>query len=55
MDGWTFAMDFTIRAFHPQIWILYIPIIIIAGFFNFNLPVAVFKCLYSEYEEVEIK
>lgn len=48
MDDWSFLMYYTIRAFHPIVWIYYVLIIFVGGFFGFNIPIAVFKTHYSE-------
>lgn len=48
MDDWSFVMYYTIRAFHPIVWIYYVLIIFVGGFFGFNMPIAVFKTHYSE-------
>lgn len=59
MDDWSTVMYFTIRIFHPWIWIYYVLIIFICGFFGFNLVIAVIKTHYaeasSEYEEEKLE
>lgn len=50
MDDWSFVMYYTIRAFHPIVWIYYVLIIFVGGFFGFNMPIAVFKTHYSEIQ-----
>ncbi|CAD8114498.1 unnamed protein product [Paramecium sonneborni] len=47
-DDWTWVMFFTMRIFHPQIWIYYLGIIFLCGFFSINLMIAVLKIHYSE-------
>ncbi|CAD8054705.1 unnamed protein product [Paramecium primaurelia] len=51
MDDWSWVMFFTMRIFHPQIWIYYLLIIFVGGFFGFNLVIAVLKTHYSEAAE----
>lgn len=51
MDGWTWVMYFTIRIFNPWVWIYYMLIILVGGFFGFNLVIAVLKTHYSEAAE----
>ncbi|CAD8054707.1 unnamed protein product [Paramecium primaurelia] len=48
MDDWSWVMFFTMRIFHPQIWIYYLGIIFLCGFFSINLMIAVLKIHYSE-------
>lgn len=48
MDDWTYVMYFTMRTFHPQVWIFYIIVIFFCGFFAFNMIIAVLKTHYSE-------
>ncbi|CAD8187071.1 unnamed protein product [Paramecium octaurelia] len=55
MDDWSWVMQYTIRAFHPIIWIYYVLIIFVGGFFGFNLPIAVFKIHFSEMQFREIE
>ncbi|CAD8106693.1 unnamed protein product [Paramecium sonneborni] len=50
MDDWSWVMYYTIRAFHPIVWIYYVLIIFVGGFFGFNLPIAVFKTHFSEMQ-----
>ncbi|CAK62925.1 unnamed protein product (macronuclear) [Paramecium tetraurelia] len=50
MDDWSWVMQYTIRAFHPIVWIYYVLIIFVGGFFGFNLPIAVFKIHFSEMQ-----
>ncbi|CAD8209125.1 unnamed protein product [Paramecium pentaurelia] len=51
MDDWSWVMFFTIRIFNPWIWIYYLLIIFICGFFSFNLVIAVLKTHYAEATE----
>ncbi|CAD8190377.1 unnamed protein product [Paramecium pentaurelia] len=55
MDDWSWVMYYTIRAFHPIVWIYYVLIIFVGGFFGFNLPIAVFKTHFSEMQFREIQ
>ncbi|CAK56623.1 unnamed protein product (macronuclear) [Paramecium tetraurelia] len=55
MDDWSWVMYYTIRAFHPIVWIYYVLIIFVGGFFGFNLPIAVFKTHFSEMQFREVK
>ncbi|CAD8095967.1 unnamed protein product [Paramecium sonneborni] len=48
MDDWSWVMFFTMRIFHPWIWIYYLLIIFVCGFFSINLMIAVLKIHYSE-------
>ncbi|CAD8191236.1 unnamed protein product [Paramecium pentaurelia] len=48
MDDWSWLMFFTMRIFHPWIWIYYLIIIFFCGFFSINLVIAVLKIHYSE-------
>lgn len=48
MDDWSWVMFFTMRIFHPYIWIYYLIIIFVCGFFSINLMIAVLKIHYSE-------
>ncbi|CAD8181015.1 unnamed protein product [Paramecium pentaurelia] len=48
MDDWSWVMFFTMRIFHPWIWIYYLLIIFVCGFFSINLIIAVLKIHYSE-------
>jgi len=41
-------MFFTIRVFYPHVWIYYLLIIFVGGFFGFNLVIAVLKTHYAE-------
>ncbi|CAD8117020.1 unnamed protein product [Paramecium sonneborni] len=50
MDDWSWVMYYTIRSFHPIVWIYYVLIIFVGGFFGFNLPIAVFKTHFSEMQ-----
>jgi hypothetical protein len=40
-------MYFHMRAFHPQVWIYYILVIFVCGYFGFNMLVVVLKTHYS--------
>ncbi|CAD8091567.1 unnamed protein product [Paramecium primaurelia] len=51
MDDWSWVMFFTMRIFHPQVWIYYLGIIFLCGFFGFNLVIAVLKTHYAEAAE----
>ncbi|CAD8198931.1 unnamed protein product [Paramecium pentaurelia] len=51
MDDWSWVMFFTMRIFHPWIWLYYLLIIFIGGFFGFNIVIAVLKVHYSEATE----
>lgn len=51
MDDWSWVMFFTIRIFNPWIWIYYLLIIFVCGFFSFNLVIAVLKTHYAEATE----
>lgn len=51
MDDWSFVMFFTIRIFHPWVWIYYLLIQFLGGFFGFNLVIAVLKTHYAEAAE----
>ncbi|CAD8147067.1 unnamed protein product [Paramecium octaurelia] len=51
MDDWSWVMFFTMRIFHPWVWIYYLLIIFVGGFFGFNLVIAVLKTHYSEAAE----
>ncbi|CAD8106039.1 unnamed protein product [Paramecium primaurelia] len=55
MDDWSWVMYYTIKAFHPIVWIYYVLIIFVGGFFGFNLPIAVFKTHFSEMQFREIQ
>lgn len=48
MDDWSYNLYFTIKGFHPTVFIYYVLIIFVGGFFGFNIPIAVFKTHYSE-------
>ncbi|CAD8187083.1 unnamed protein product [Paramecium octaurelia] len=48
MDDWSWVMFFTMRIFHPWVWLYYLLIIFIGGFFGFNIVIAVLKVHYSE-------
>jgi hypothetical protein len=47
-DGWAVVMFFTIRVFYPHVWIYFLLIIFVGGFFGFNLVIAVLKTHYAE-------
>ncbi|CAD8196993.1 unnamed protein product [Paramecium pentaurelia] len=51
MDDWSWVMFYTMRIFHPWIWLYYLLIIFIGGFFGFNIVIAVLKVHYSEATE----
>ncbi|CAD8125822.1 unnamed protein product [Paramecium sonneborni] len=51
MDDWSWVMFFTIRIFNPWVWIYYLLIIFVCGFFSFNLVIAVLKTHYAEAAE----
>ncbi|CAD8120846.1 unnamed protein product [Paramecium sonneborni] len=51
MDDWSWVMFFTMRIFHPWIWLYYLLIIFIGGFFGFNIVIAVLKVHYAEATE----
>ncbi|CAK56635.1 unnamed protein product (macronuclear) [Paramecium tetraurelia] len=51
MDDWSWVMFFTMRIFHPWVWLYYLLIIFIGGFFGFNIVIAVLKVHYSEATE----
>ncbi|CAK82706.1 unnamed protein product (macronuclear) [Paramecium tetraurelia] len=51
MDDWSWVMFFTIRIFSPWVWIYYLLIIFVGGFFGFNLVIAVLKTHYAEAAE----
>ncbi|CAD8095957.1 unnamed protein product [Paramecium sonneborni] len=55
MDDWSWVMFFTMRIFHPWIWIYYLLIIFVGGFFGFNLVIAVLKTHYAEAAEESAK
>ncbi|CAD8096268.1 unnamed protein product [Paramecium sonneborni] len=55
MDDWSWVMFFTMRIFHPWIWIYYLLIIFVGGFFGFNLVIAVLKTHYAEAAEESSK
>lgn len=46
-DDWTFTLYYSMRAFHPQIWIMYFFVIFICGFFLFNMAIVVLKTHYG--------
>lgn len=48
MDDWTYVMYFTLKTFNSSVWVYYILVIFIGGFFGFNLVIAVLKTHYSE-------
>ncbi|CAD8123231.1 unnamed protein product [Paramecium sonneborni] len=51
MDDWSWVMFYTIRIFSPWVWIYYLLIIFVGGFFGFNLVIAVLKTHYAEAAE----
>ncbi|CAD8208793.1 unnamed protein product [Paramecium pentaurelia] len=51
MDDWSWVMFFTIRIFNPWVWMYYLLIIFVCGFFSFNLVIAVLKTHYAEATE----
>lgn len=48
MDDWSYVMFFTLKTYSTLVWVYYIFVILIGGFFGFNLVIAVLKTLYSE-------
>lgn len=48
MDDWTYVMFFTLKTYSTLVWVYYILIILIGGFFGFNLVIAVLKTFYGE-------
>ena len=58
-DGWSYPMYFLMRTFDMQVWVFYILVIFICGFFGFNLLVALLKTYFSmtasKYEEIKSK
>jgi len=48
MDDWSYVMFFTLKTYSTLVWVYYIFIILIGGFFGFNLVIAVLKTLYGE-------
>lgn len=55
MDDWSWVMFYTMRIFNPWVWIYYLLIIFVGGFFGFNLVIAVLKIHYSEATEEDQK
>ncbi|CAD8200926.1 unnamed protein product [Paramecium octaurelia] len=55
MDDWSWVMFYTMRIFHPWVWIYYLLIIFVGGFFGFNLVIAVLKTHYAEAAEESAK
>ncbi|CAD8111921.1 unnamed protein product [Paramecium sonneborni] len=51
MDDWSWVMFYTMRIYHPWIWLYYLLIIFVCGFFGFNLVIAVIKIHYAEATE----
>jgi len=51
MDDWSWVMFYTMRIYNPWIWIYYLLIIFVGGFFGFNLVIAVLKIHYAEATE----
>ena len=47
MDDWTYPMYFLMRTFHTQVWLFFLLIIFVCGFFGFNLMIAILKTHYS--------
>ncbi|CAD8111377.1 unnamed protein product [Paramecium primaurelia] len=55
MDDWSWVMFFTMRIYHPYVWIYYLLIIFVGGFFGFNLVIAVLKTHYAEAAEETVQ
>ncbi|CAD8075871.1 unnamed protein product [Paramecium primaurelia] len=55
MDDWSWVMFFTMRIFNPWIWIYYLLIIFVGGFFGFNLVIAVLKTHYAEVAQETVQ
>jgi hypothetical protein len=55
MDDWSMVMYYTMRSFHPIVWIYYVLIIFVGGFFGFNIPIAVFKTHFSDVQSREFE
>jgi hypothetical protein len=54
MDDWSWVMFYTMRIYNKWIWIYYLLIIFVGGFFGFNLVIAVLKTHYAEIAEETI-
>ncbi|CAD8125783.1 unnamed protein product [Paramecium sonneborni] len=55
MDDWSWVMFYTMRIYHPYVWIYYLLIIFVGGFFGFNLVIAVLKTHYAEAAEETVQ
>lgn len=51
MDDWSWVMFYTMRIFNAWVWVYFLFIIFIGGFFGFNLVIAVLKTHYAETAE----